>query len=316
MVAKHTIGIGSAHPESLYKFLQRILQGEGINFIVAPYAASAQLAYLEKDPHRFIDAVFGPAELFLFDVEKIITKMDTDLRHFNWVTKSLCQEELGRLSNQQFADLCLLLGSPFLPTFPPFETPGYGGGKRVNIRDAVGMFNSAGRNALALCAQFEEDQRVHDLDYMDRFKRAFMTVKHHVIMDVDGKVGPLDPENASSDLHELIGQRLPEELYFYISKGILGSRIPNWLTSGELLLTLPLGTEDTPVYRRLLTETSLQSEHKRFAFCPTRSTAFIRQRSLTSEPGTMIKQINQSISRTFPQSKTQYPAGVWEASSC
>ncbi|EZF76031.1 hypothetical protein H105_02563 [Trichophyton soudanense CBS 452.61] len=247
-------GAGSAHPESLYKFLQRILQGEGINFIVSPYAASAQLAYLEKDPHRFIDAVFGPAELFLFDVEKIITKMDTDLRHFNWVTKSLCQEELGRLSNQQFADLCLLLGSPFLPTFPPFETPGYGGGKRVNIRDAVGMFNSAGRNALALCAQFEEDQRVHDLDYMDRFKRAFMTVKHHVIMDVDGKVGPLDPENASSDLHELIGQRLPEELYFYISKGILGSRIPNWLTSGELLLTLPLGTEDTPVYRRLLTE--------------------------------------------------------------
>ncbi|KAM5473767.1 hypothetical protein MferCBS49748_000731 [Microsporum ferrugineum] len=246
-------GAGSTHPESLYRFLQRILQGEGINFIVAPYAASAQLAYLEKEPHRFIDAVFGPTELFLFDVEKIITKMDTELRHFSWVTKSFCQEELGRLSNEQFTDLCLLLGSPFLPTFPPFETPAYTG-KRVNIRDAIGMFNSAGRNALTLCSQFEEHQRVHELDYTDRFKRAFMTVKHHVIMDADGKVGPLDPENASSDLHELIGQRLPEELYFYISKGILGSRIPNWLTSGELLLTLPLGTEDTPVYRRLLTE--------------------------------------------------------------
>ncbi|KAK2879310.1 hypothetical protein FQN49_001006 [Arthroderma sp. PD_2] len=246
-------GAGSAHPESLYKFLQRILRDEGINFIVAPYAASAQLAYLEKEPHRFIDAVFGPTELFLFDVEKIITKMDTELRHFSWVTKSLCQEELGRLSNEQFIDLCLLLGSPFLPIFPPLETPGYPG-KRVNIREALGIFNSGGRNALTLCSQFEEDQRIHELDYPDRFKRAFMTVKHHVIMDVDGKVGPLDPENASSDLHELIGQRLPEELYFYISKGIMGSRVPNWLTSGELLLTLPLGTEDTPIYRRLLTE--------------------------------------------------------------
>ncbi|KAF3483463.1 XPG I-region protein [Arthroderma uncinatum] len=246
-------GAGSAHPESLYKFLQRILQSEGINFIVAPYAASAQLAYLEKDPHRFIDAVFGPAELFFFDVEKIITKMDTELRHFSWVTKSLCQEEFGRLSNEQFLDLGLLLGSPFLPTFPPFETPGYPG-KRVNIREALGMFNSGGRNALTLCSQFEEDQRIHELDYADRFKRAFMTITHHVIMDVDGKVGPLDPENASSDLHELIGQRLPEELYFYISKGIMGSRVPNWLTSGELLLSLPLGAEDTPIYRRLLTE--------------------------------------------------------------
>lgn len=118
----------------------------------------------------------------------------------------------------------------------------------------MNVFNAGGRNAFTLCAQFEEDQRVHDLQYLDRFKRAFMTVKHHVIMDIDGKVGPLDPSNASSDLHELIGQRLPEELYFYISKGILGPRVPNWLTSGELLITLPLGTEDSDVYRRLVTE--------------------------------------------------------------
>lgn len=116
------------------------------------------------------------------------------------------------------------------------------------------MFNNSGRNVLALIGQFEEDQRVHDLQYSDRFKRAYMITKHHIIMDVDGKVGPMDPGNASSDLHELIGQRLPEELYFYISKGILGPNVPNWLTSGEIPVTLPLGTEDSDIYRRLVSD--------------------------------------------------------------
>ncbi|KMP08855.1 hypothetical protein CIRG_08536 [Coccidioides immitis RMSCC 2394] len=242
---------GSAKPESLYKFLQRILLAEGIDFIVAPYSAAPQLAYLEKGPNRLIDAVFGPTELFLFDVEKVITKVDTDLFHFSWITRQTCANDLNHLSNDQFVDFCLLLGSPFLRTFPPFENHPYPG-KVLNIREALNLYNSSGRNALALCAQFEDDQR--DLQYADRFKRAFMTVKHHIVMDTDGKVGPMDPENASSDLHELIGQRLPEELYFYISKGILGPNVPNWLTSGEIPITLPLGTEDSDIYRRLVSD--------------------------------------------------------------
>ncbi|PGH19435.1 hypothetical protein AJ80_03936 [Polytolypa hystricis UAMH7299] len=244
---------GSTKPENLYKFLQRILYAEGVDFFVAPYGSIAQLAYLEKGPNRFIDAVFGTSDLFLFEVDKVITKIDTDLHQFTWITKQVCQDDLGRLSNEQFVDFCLLLGSPYLRTFPPFENPSYPG-KGVNIREAVALFNNSGRTALGLCTQFEDDRRVHDLQYADRFKRAYMTVKHHVIMDTEGKVGPLDPENVSSDLHELIGQRLPEELYFYMSNGILGAQVPNWLTSGELVIALPLGTEDTEVYRRLVGE--------------------------------------------------------------
>lgn len=116
------------------------------------------------------------------------------------------------------------------------------------------MFNTASRNVTSLCTQFEEDRRLHDLQYLDRYRRALMTVKHHVILDVDGRVSLLDSENATSDMHELIGQRLPEELYFYMSKGILGAHIPNCLTSGEVVLSLPLGAEGSDIYRRLVGE--------------------------------------------------------------
>lgn len=198
-----------------------------------------------------IDAIFGPSEVLLFDVNKLITRIDADPSQFFWITKQTIQDELGRLSNDQFLDLGLLLGSPFLQPFPIFENNGFQN-KGASVRDALPMFNSAARSALGLCAQFEEDRRMQELHYTDRYKRAFMTVKHHVYIDVDGKVGPMDPENTSSDMHELIGQRLPEELYFYISKGIIGSDVPNYLTSGEVLISQPVGVEDSEIYRQVV----------------------------------------------------------------
>ena len=166
-----------------------------------------------------------------------------------WTTKQNFQDDLGRLSNDQFFDFSLLLGSSFLRTFPVFENPAFPG-KAFNIRDSLTMFNAAGRNGLALCIQFEEDRRLQDLQYTDLYKRAFLTVKHHVFMDEEGRVAPMDPQHIPSDMHELIGQRLPEELYFYVFKGILSPRVPDYLTSGEIRLSLPLGVEDTDIYRR------------------------------------------------------------------
>ncbi|KAL1966789.1 hypothetical protein VTN77DRAFT_3754 [Rasamsonia byssochlamydoides] len=244
---------GTPKPEEYYRFLQRILYENGVAFMVAPYSAAAQLAYLEKGPQQLIDAVFGSTDILLFDVEKLITRVDFESSQFFWITKQACQDDLGRLSSEQFLDFGLLLGSRFLRTFPPFENPAYPG-KTLNIRDALAMFNGAGRNALTLCAQFEEDRRVQELQYLDRYKRAYMTVKHHVFIDVDGKVGPMDPERAPSDMHELIGQRLPEELYYYLSKGVLGPNIPNYLTSGEVVVPLPLGVEDSEIYRHLASD--------------------------------------------------------------
>ncbi|CAG7989048.1 unnamed protein product [Penicillium salamii] len=253
---------GTPPPETLFKFLQRILVQNGVQFMVAPYSAAAQLHYLARGTNPIIDSVYAPSEALLFDIDKLITRIDTEPAQFFWITKQTCKEELGRLSDEQFLEFCLLLGSPFLRSFPLFENPAFPG-KSPTIRDALPMFNAAGRSALTLCAQFDEDRRMQELQYTDLYKRAFMVVKHHVFIDLEGRVGPMDSENAPSDVHELIGQRLPEELYFYLSKGILGADVPNYLTSGQVRVTLPLGTEDTEIYRQLvgdiLTPTRTQS---------------------------------------------------------
>lgn len=201
-----------------------------------------------------IDAIYGPSEAFLFDIDKLVTRIEIEPPQFSWLTKQTLQEELGRLSNEQFLDFCLLLGSSFLRSFPLFENPAFPG-KLPTVRDALPMFNAASRSALALCAQFEDERRMQELEYTKRYKRAYLVVKHHVFIDIEGRVAPMDQEHTSSDMHELIGLRLPEELYFYLSKGVLGRDVPNFLTSGEVRLSLPLGTEDTEVYRQLVADT-------------------------------------------------------------
>lgn len=213
-----------------------------------------QLAYLSRGASPVVDAVYGPSEILMFDLEKLVTKIETEPAQFFWITKQTCQEELGRLNNDQFLDFCLLLGSPFLRAFPLFENTSFPG-KLPSVRDALPMFNAAGRSALNLCTQFETESRIREYQYADRYKQAWMIVKHHVYMDIDGRVGPLNPETVSSDMHELIGQRLPEELYFYLSRGVLGPDVPNQLTSGEVRISPPLGAEDTEVYRRLVADT-------------------------------------------------------------
>ncbi|KAI5302343.1 alpha mannosidase-like protein, partial [Ascosphaera pollenicola] len=307
---------GATKPEHLYKFLQRILEAEGIDYLVAPYAATAQLSYLYNGPKQFIDSIYGPTDLLLFkSIDKVIVRLDlktspssSDLTPtFTYLTRASCQEELGRLTDDQFTEFALLLGSPFLHMFPAFESialaspsasatsnnatkspatstqPTFNNKKvptptaatttssssngnglvpstsppGLNVlsfyRDALSMFHTASRSALTLCSQFEDQTRSDEEQYSDLYKRAFMTIRHHVILNIDGRVTPLEADSHSSDLHEIIGQRLPEELYYYIYRGVIdGYKVPSWLTSGVIRLELPLGADDTPAYRDLV----------------------------------------------------------------
>ena len=210
-----------------------------------------QLAYLEKQHEQFIDAVMSSTECFLFGVEKVILDVNPRSSTFSWLKKSDCQDLLERAPNDLFRDVQLLLGSSLLPTYPLLGRNPAG---RATVREAFVMLNSAGRNVMQLCQLHRDDPQVQLLQYADRYKKAIMTIRHHVVLEKEGKIAPLDFIHAPGDVHEFIGQRLPEELFFYISKGLLGSQMPNWLASSEVSLSLPAGAQDSEAYRRLVVE--------------------------------------------------------------
>jgi hypothetical protein len=195
----------------------------------------------------------GPLDCFLFEIDKILLDFDVKTKKCNWINKSGnygLKKRLGNVSDALFRDAQLLLGSQFLPTFPILNQDNPP--KSNDIREALALLNSAGQSVPQLCYQFRNDPNVIQLQYNNRYKKAVMTIRHHAISSAEGKIRPLHPDTIPSDVHEFVGRQLPDELYFYIQRGIMGTRVPNWLTSDEIVLDLPGGCADSDTYRRLM----------------------------------------------------------------
>ncbi|KAG0442314.1 Flap endonuclease 1 [Dictyocoela muelleri] len=122
-------------PEDHICEISEILRNNGMTVVRAPYAAIAQCVYFQKK--GLCNYVFGPTDLFLFEIEKIITD-------FHFLTDNSKQIELWskteilkalRLPNNLFLDLALLLGCEYCPTIPPFAN-------NFSIQNVLEIFNS------------------------------------------------------------------------------------------------------------------------------------------------------------------------------
>ncbi|ETI21245.1 hypothetical protein G647_07590 [Cladophialophora carrionii CBS 160.54] len=231
--------------------LQKLLAENNVEYMVAPYSATAQLSYLLALEDQFIDAVMGSTECFLFGMDRVVTDFNRNDSTLSLVSRGTC-EGILKADRDLLRDAQILLGTSFTPTFPILEAMATT--KSTGVVDAIAMLKGFGNSVIQLCNYHRENSQVQHLKYADRYKKAIMTIRHHVVMDKTGVVAPLHFDEAPGDVHEFVGQRLPEELFFYLSKGMLGPEIPNWLTSGEVVLSLPGGVLDSEPYRRLVIE--------------------------------------------------------------
>lgn len=198
-----------------------------------------------------IDIIFDPDEVHERGKVKKISRFNIDDSHFTWIDRRNCLDEFNRVSSEVFIDACLLAGSNLLPVFPPLEntavyTQGY------SFRDAVNLINTCGRSAIGAVNHYQEDPRVKEADYVDKFRKTLAGIRHHIVITRDGKVETLDAEHAPSDVHDCIGQRLPEELIMYLLRGMLRPRVLNWLTSGTILIPAPFDGGDSAEYQNLV----------------------------------------------------------------
>jgi hypothetical protein len=99
-------------------------------------------------------------------------------------------------------------------------------------------------------------------------------IKYSLILSVEGTVQPLPlaipspnpPHGANhhshhptaadipADLHEIFTHRLPDEIYFYLSRGLLSPQPLVWLASGQIIEHPPLDNGETNEYRRFIKE--------------------------------------------------------------
>jgi hypothetical protein len=99
-------------------------------------------------------------------------------------------------------------------------------------------------------------------------------IKYSLILSVEGTVQPLplalpspNPPHGGNhhshhptaadiptDLHEIFTHRLPDEIYFYLSRGLLSPQPLVWLASGQIIEHPPLDNGETNEYRRFVKE--------------------------------------------------------------
>lgn len=194
----------------------------------------------------------------MFEVDKLITKIDFERSEITVVTRKECVEALGCTSIGMFIDACLLAGSSFLPTLPPLENEMSPIPKPPRIRAAADLLKQRNSNGNAICLQFQQDDAaMQALNYVEMYRKASSSIKQHVVMRPNGDIETLDAGNASFDVHEFMGQRLPEELFAYLSRGIIGTQVPQWRSSGEMVEHPPLDGGDSPAYQKLVRDSIL-----------------------------------------------------------
>ncbi|KAG6843038.1 hypothetical protein H0H93_002469 [Arthromyces matolae] len=97
-------------------------------------------------------------------------------------------------------------------------------------------------------------------------------IKYSLVLSSEGTVQPLLLALASpahghpnhhmhptasdipQDLHEIFTNRLPDEVYFYLSRGLLSPQALVWLTTGQIVENPPLDNGETTEYKRFVKE--------------------------------------------------------------
>ena len=187
-----------------------------------------------------MDAVQGSASCLLYGIEQVIIDYDWGTKKVQWIRLTNCHNKL-ELTPDQFTAVCLISGSSILPALPELDRDDV----KPKIVAATRMLKSFGGDINAL---LRTQQNEHLVDY----HRAQFAVKHPLIFRENGKIEPKDLDKSPSDYHEYVGQRLPPELYEYMCRGLVGPRILNWRTRGELLETPPLDGGNSSTYRDLV----------------------------------------------------------------
>ena len=149
------------------------MQRNNVQFIVAPYEADAQMAYLDKI--GMVDAVISEdSDLLLFGCRRILFKLD---RYGN--AEEICLNEVfgtetfdfPGMTHDQFRQICILSGCDYLSSLP-----GIGIKTAIKLLKKHGTIDNLMRSLRLSCKEFSSD-------YESRFYRAELTFKHQRVYD-------------------------------------------------------------------------------------------------------------------------------------
>ncbi|KAL9953298.1 hypothetical protein ACROYT_G040694 [Oculina patagonica] len=186
---------------------------KGVDCIVAPYEADAQLAYLMKA--GIAQAIISEdSDLLVYGCQKVIFKMDAyghglavDLADLSKLTKL----KLHEFTQEKFRHMCILSGCDYLPSI-----------KGIGLQTAIKLLRkSSSVHKLIRSLRIEAKMYVPE-DYEKSFKQADETFLYQLVFDpVSMKLVPLNelPEGLQPGDLEFAGPSMTREKAIGIALG-------------------------------------------------------------------------------------------------
>ncbi|GAA95645.1 uncharacterized protein L969DRAFT_71183 [Mixia osmundae IAM 14324] len=249
---------------NVLRLIFRLFKQRHVEYIVAPYAATAQLVYLERHQKGYVNALWGTTDLFLYDIDRIILDMDLKGDTFTFVSRASICEAL-QLTADQLLDFCILVGSEVSRPFPVLAPD-------APFRQAHDFMRQY-RSGTSIVMSFADHPLVRAENYLDLFCRAQTLVRHALVLSAEeGRVmpigmarippAPLPPPTGAdvpSDLHEVFSHRLPDELYYHMCRGLITAPPLAVLTDGAWPEPVPLCGGETDDYKRFVKDYLMES---------------------------------------------------------
>ncbi|KAK2759831.1 Rad2 nuclease [Arachnomyces sp. PD_36] len=156
-----------------------------IQYVVAPYEADAQLAYLEQQ--GYINGIISEdSDLLVFGAKRLLSKLDQhgDCIEINRSDFTACRDiSLIGWSDADFRRMCILSGCDYLPSIPKM-------GLKTAYR-SIRKYKTVDRVLKML--QFEGQYRIPPM-YQENFKQAELTFLHQWVFNPkEGKLVMLTP---------------------------------------------------------------------------------------------------------------------------
>lgn len=185
------------------------LRAESVPYVVAPYEADAQLAYLER--LGIVDAILTEdSDLLVFGCRKVLFKLDVPTATLMSITRTefaAASPSFLGWSDDEFRAMAILSGCDYLPSIPG-----------VGLKTAQKLLKKHKTVDKVVRAIRLEGKKDVPMDYVKQFKRAEKVFLHQRVYDpVFEKLVHL------ADVPE--GERLDEETEAYVGRCVkLGPR--------------------------------------------------------------------------------------------
>ncbi|KAB8296693.1 hypothetical protein EYC80_002114 [Monilinia laxa] len=244
----------------LYHILQEVLTARDLEYMTAPFSACAQLAALDRHEEQYIDGIMGSQELLLYDISDAVIYTPSSADWENKALRGVVRSDLLKKLNvtpDMLSDALLMTGTSFLPPFPPLQDQTIITRQPYTVGDAVNLLRTSEKSVSATCAAFSDILNVRDRDWLDKYRKAKMGIKHCVTVATDGSIHIRDFDHLTGDNHEYLGLQLPAELYSYLQKDVISPRLLNTFNSLEYHVLPTLDGFVSDEYRKLVTESLL-----------------------------------------------------------